>query len=278
MQINYSAVDDVLDRSFARLGASPNLGFPHSATLSEEFKSLIGEAAPTLVHSKWRLPAAAGVEMWHRAIHSFLCSVALREMSPLWSSVVGYYASHYVMRAFAHSMGIFKSFSAKRDIQVELTGNHFSVRFEKANNRGEHNFYWYVIKEHPKFIGDSLFRYNSEKAMYSESQHRNFANYTDCIDTFAKVNPPPISEISMDVQKISGIRLDSVGKPEVEKYPDLETLQVLAFHRILAFQTFIDDRVTNNPFWRTHREPMWCKDIMLFQTPDLAIDLRNIGR
>jgi hypothetical protein len=82
----------------------------------------------------------------------------------------------------------------------------------------------------------------------------------------------------MDIQKISGIRLESVGKPEVEKYPDLETLQVLAFHRILAFQTFIDDRVTNNPFWRTHREPTWCKDIMAFQTPDLAIDLRNLGR
>jgi hypothetical protein len=267
MEIDYSSVDNVLDRSFARLGASPNMGFPHAATLSEEFKSLICEVAPTLAHTKWRLLAAAGVEMWHRAIHSFLCSVALSEMSPLWSSVVGYYASHYVMRAFAHSMGIFKSFSAKQDIQVEFAGNHFSVRFEKANNRGEHNFYWYVVKGHPKFIGDPLFRYNSERAAYAESQHRSFANYADCIDSFATLRPRSIVEISMDVEKISGIRLGSVGRPEVDKYPDLLTLQVLAFHRIVAFQTFIDDRIENNPFWRTHRSQFGARISCHFKLP-----------
>ena len=278
MQIDYSSVGNILERSFARLGASPNMGFPRAATLSEEFKSLYGDAAPVLAHSKWRLLAAASVEMWHRAIHSFLCSVALSEMSPLWSSVVGYYASHYVMRAFAHSMGIFRSFQVKRGIQVHLAGNHFSVRFFETKNKGEHDFYWHVVKNHPDFIGNLLFRENNERAAYAESQHRSFANYTDCINSFATLKPRSIFDISMDIEKISGIRLDSVGRPEVNNYPDLQTLQVLAFHRIVAFQTFLDDQVSNNGFWRTHREPIWCKDIMLFQTPESAIDLRNIGR
>src|SRR5579863_10259984 len=42
--------------------------------------------------------ATAAVEMWLRAVHSFVISTSLTEASPLWSSVAGYYSSHYSVR------------------------------------------------------------------------------------------------------------------------------------------------------------------------------------
>src|SRR5437660_12593671 len=117
MPIDYSAVDPVLGLSFAKLDRpAAKLDFPQPGTLARLFSHLIksGGAEAALPHQNSSMLATAGVEMWHRAIHSFLWSIALTERSPMWASVLGYYASHFVMRAFAHAMGIFKSFTERR--------------------------------------------------------------------------------------------------------------------------------------------------------------------
>ena len=119
--LDYEVAETFLELSFKKVDAfkKTKRAFPDRSALStcinDVFKNIAPGNVATLPNDKCALFATAGVEMWHRAIHSFLWSVALTESSPIWSSVSGYYSSHFVMRALAHSMGIFKSFSQKKN-------------------------------------------------------------------------------------------------------------------------------------------------------------------
>src|SRR5882672_5891282 len=153
MPIDYSSADRVLELSFGKLNKnSARMDFPEPGTLSNVFSALLdssGAAAVVLPHDQCQMLASASVEMWHRAIHSFLWSVALTEASPLWASVSGYYSSHFVMRAFAYALGIYKSFIKKKGIQIVLGQGQF-ILSEVETKDGEHPFYWKVVHSHPK--------------------------------------------------------------------------------------------------------------------------------
>jgi len=275
MPIDYSSADRVLELSFGKLNKnSARMDFPEPGTLSNVFSALLdssGAAAVVLPHDQCQMLASASVEMWHRAIHSFLWSVALTEASPLWASVSGYYSSHFVMRAFAYALGIYKSFIKKKGIQIVLGQGQF-ILSEVETKDGEHPFYWKVVHSHPKFISNPLFRKNSERDKNSDSAHRTFANYTDHVDSFTSLKFPQLNEISEYVEKISRIRLHSVDKASRDDYPDLQNVQILAFQRIVAFHDFLEERVPTNRFWRAHRRPIWCKDIMLYQVEDPGLE------
>jgi len=222
--------------------------------------------------------ASAGVEMWHRAIHSYLWSVALTEISPIWASNTGYYASHFVMRAFAHSMGIFKSFTKRAAIQVVLRNGHF-VCNQLTDHGGEHAFYWKAVKGHPKLVSNPLFRENNErednkKEDQSDARHRNFATYTGHLNAFVAPSFPPAEEVTLRLEKISRIRRHSVTAPTPQRgrFPDLGNVQILAFQRIVAFHDFLDEKVPGNRFWRAHRRPSWCKDVISFQVEDQGLE------
>src|SRR6266571_1992063 len=216
MPIDYASADQVFKLSFGKLDRSTaRLDFPRPGTLSGQFSALIGgSAAATLSHQHSSMLASAGVEMWHRAIHSYLWSVALTEISPIWASNTGYYASHFVMRAFAHSMGIFKSFTKRAAIQVVLRNGHF-VCNQLTDHGGEHAFYWKAVKGHPKLVSNPLFRENNErednkKEDQSDARHRNFATYTDHLNAFVAPSFPPAEEVTLRLEKISRIRRHSV--------------------------------------------------------------------
>jgi hypothetical protein len=177
--------------------------------------------------------------------------------SHLWASVSGYYASHFVMRAFAHSMGLFKSFRTGKTVQVTFENGHPVCT--QIETKGEHPFYWKAVKGHSSLISNPLFRENSERDPNSDSSHRTFANYTDHLDSFVPLAFPSTDEIAMTVERISRIRLHSITEPSRENYPDLQNVQILAFQRIVAFHDFLEDRVPTNRFWRAHRRPQWCK-------------------
>ncbi len=274
MSIDYAAADRVFELSFAKLDRSnASMAFPKRGSLSDQFSQLFKGAnavSPTLPHRYTPMLASAGVEMWQRAIHSFLWSVALTDSSPLWSSVCGYYSSHFVMRAFAHSMGVFKSFKEKKVFQI-LVGNGQYVCSPlqwNSNQQGEHAFYWKAVKGHPRFLPNDLFRQNSERDPQSDSAHRTFANYTDHVDSFVSINIPSTREVVECVERISRIRLYSVTAPSRDDYPDLQNVQILAFQRIIAFHEFLDERVPKNRFWRAHRRPHWCRDVMRYQVDE----------
>ncbi len=275
MPIDYSSADRVLELSFEKLNKNTaRMDFPEPGTLSNEFSDLLdspGGITAVLAHNKCQMLASASVEMWHRAIHSFLWSAALTDASPLWASVSGYYASHFVMRAFAYAMGIYKSFTKRKGIQIVLGQGQF-ILSEVETKDGEHPFYWKVVHSHPKFISNPLFRKNSERDKNSDSSHRTFANYTDHVDSFISIKFPQLQEVAEYVEKISQIRLYSVEKASRDDYPDLQNVQILAFQRIVAFHDFLDERVPTNRFWRTHRRPTWCKDVMLYQVVEPELE------
>lgn len=286
MSIDYSSADRVFELSFGKFDKPrAKMNFQEPGTLSQCFVSLIAglkddpKAEPILSHQNCPMLASAGVEMWHRAIHSFLWSMILTESSPLWSSVTGYYASHFVMRAFAHSMGIFRSFTQRAAIQIVLRGNQFVCK-QLTDRVGEHAFYWRAVKGHPKFVPNPLFRENNDRGDNkgedkSDALHRNFANYTDHLDSFTTPNFSTTKDVLLQVllqrvEKISRIRRYSVTAPTPQRgdFPDIDKVQILAFQRIVAFHDFLDERVPNNRFWRAHRRPNWCKDVISFKVTD----------
>jgi len=225
MPIDYISADRVFELSFGKFDKRhAKMNFQEPGTLSKCFSPLISEwkddpaAAPTLSHQHSPMLASAGVEMWHRAIHSFLWSVTMTKSSPLWSSVTGYYASHFVMRAFAHSMGIFRSFIRQTAFQVVVQSGHF-VCTRLPDRGGEHAFYWKVVKGHPRLVSNPLFRENNErednrKEDQSDVLHRNFANYADHLDSFTALDFSTTKEVlSERVERISRIRRCSVTAP-----------------------------------------------------------------
>lgn len=279
MSIDYAIADRIIELSFGKLD-KPNakMDFPKCGILSKHIHALLdnkgGGSLPILSHKHSPLLASAGVEMWHRAIHSFLWSVALTNSSPLWASVSGYYSSHFVMRAFAHSMGIFKSFSRNAAIQVLAENGQFicSQLASGKKGKGEHAFYWKAVKGHPKLLSNDLFRENSERDTESDSSHRTFANYTDHLNSFLPLEFPALSAVAEGIERISRIRLHSVTTPSRDDYPDLQNVQILAFQRIVAYQDYIDEKVPKNRFWRAHRRPGWCKDVMIFQVENQGLE------
>lgn len=282
MPIDYSFADRVFELSFGKLDkSSARMDFPKIGTLALHFRELLRDTnttSPTVSHQRCPMLASAGVEMWHRAIHSFLWSVALTETSPLWSSVSGYYASHFVMRAFAHSMGIFKSFIQRTAIQIVLHGNQF-VCERLSDGGGEHSFYWKAVKGHPKLVSNPLFRENNERENNrqedkSDALHRTFANYADHLDSFTALKFSTTDKVSERVEKISRIRRHSVTAPtpQREYFPDIDKVQILAFQRIVAFHDFVDEKIPKNRFWRAHRRPSWCSDVISFQIEDQGLE------
>lgn len=275
MAIDYSSAERIVELSFAKFDKpSTKVEFPKPGALAAHLSDLIrvSGSAPILQHQRSQLLASASVEMWHRAIHSFLWSLALTEESKLWASVSGYYASHFVMRAFAHAMGFFKCFTDRKIVQVMLDKGQFVCEFLEPKNAGEHAFYWSVVKDHPSLAGNPLFRANNERDKRSDSAHRNFANYTDHVDSFVPLSFPSLAKITDSVEKISRIRLHSVTEPSREDFPDLFNVQILAFQRIVAFHDFLDERIPKNRFWRAHRRPAWCNNVMSFQVEDQRLE------
>jgi hypothetical protein len=275
MPIDYTAASRVVPATFGKLDSASKLGFPEPGSLSNCFTKLVqGKTSGSIIQfppKDFPLLASAAVEMWHRAIHSFLISVSITKTSHLWASVAGYYSSHFVMRAFAHSMGVFKSFAHGKILQIVTSGNQYECHLS-VSDKGEHEYYWKMLKEHPQFSANPLFRFNSQKDVTSDSSHRTFANYVDHLGNYSPLVFPTGESIAVDVEKISHIRLHSVTEASRDDYPDLQNVQILAFQRIVAFQDFLDSEIPKNRFWRTHRRPSWCRDLMIYQIEEQSME------
>lgn len=209
--------------------------------------------------------ATAAVEMWLRSVHSFLISVSLTEASPIWSSVAGYYSSHYSVRAFAHLFGVFQLHRKKRIVRLEEEGNRLVFRIEKKQgNHGEHKFYWRFVSEHPQLAGDPFFCPNREDQSESDVAHRNKANYSDHVCRFPVFRPLEEQLLNNRVEKISKIEFSAVPVPRADQFPDLDSVQIIAYHRLVKFRQLVDELCKGNRFWMVQRNPSWCPEVMKF--------------
>jgi hypothetical protein len=222
--------------------------------------------------------ASAAVEMWLRGIHSFLISSSLTKVSPIWASVSGYYASHYCVRGLAHLHGFFQLFSKRRFIRIEITGGkHYCHVEKKGADDGEHKFYWKIVKEETQFKDDDFFTKNEDdgsKDAESDAGHRNIANYYDHIDRFSNFHPLDEEFLKTRITTLSKISLSSPPIPRKDKYPDVDTVQLVAYHRLIKFRDFLDEILgENNHFWKIYRNPTWCAEYLKYQVTPLQNDM-----
>ncbi|MGA2714012.1 MAG: hypothetical protein ABSG41_12970 [Bryobacteraceae bacterium] len=216
--------------------------------------------------------ATASVEVWLRAVHSFLVSASLTEASPIWSSVAGYYSSHYSIRAFAHLFGLFHLYKQRRLIQLAPQGKGWVFQIDKKNGGDrEHKLYWKYLHQHAELANDPFFYFNRDDVPESDGSHRNRANYADHIDRFPIFRTLDSEYLARRIQKIAEIDLSDVPIPNADRFPDIESVQIIAYHRIVKFRQLLDEAVgPTHRFWKVQRTPSWTPRTLTFEVIDPA--------
>jgi hypothetical protein len=251
---------------------------PPPGSLSNEFNALVHRAHTTSIEIfpvVTTMLTTCAVEMWLRGVHSFLISASLTESSPLWAAVTGYYASHYCVRGLAHILGFYQLYRKRVILQIDIdNGKHICHILTKKARDSEHKFYWRVVKQDSNFIKDPLFVVNPEDEDESDAAHRNKANYADHINRFPNFKPLEEQFLKERIKKLSSIQLSSVPIPNREKFPDIDSVQLIALHRIIKFRRVINDVLGgSNRFWNVHRNPSWCMGYLDFQvTPPRFVE------
>jgi hypothetical protein len=254
--------------------------FPPPTTLARELEKVADPlerafSAPTNNYQASVNPdisiwfTTAAIEIWQRAVHSFLISASLTNVSPIWASVSGYYSSHYSVRALAHLLGYFQLFRYKRIVRLELSGGSFICKFDrKHGDDREHQFYWRVVNQNPYFGSDPLFIPNNSNSLddASDAGHREKCNYADHVAGFPQFNPLASQSLLNRIEHISQIEFSAPPIPRRSKFPDVESVQIVAYHRLVRFRQFVDEIAGgSNRFWGVHRNPSWAREIMNFQ-------------
>lgn len=246
---------------FASLNdASAAHSIPRLGSLSKALAELFPnkeEVQHSIGPEKAKYFATASVESWHRSIHSLLVSCSLTTTSPIWASVSGYYSSHYAMRALAHLLGYMLLFERKLVICATLErGAHHCHSTKKDGNAREHQFYWKVVKENACFATDPLFTRNADNLDISDSAHRNRANYADHIGKCPTFTPLSAEVVKTRLELISSMEMTDPPIPDRRQFPDVESVQLVAYHRLVRYRKLLDQILGGeNRFWNVQRKP-----------------------
>ena len=266
-------------RSFAPLRNQASGNFPAAGALSGALTALAIPMSKQAYSVSLQPVVAtmfckAGVDSWMRAVHTFLISAALTDVSPIWASVAGYYSSHYTVRGFAHILGFFQLFKAKQTAQLDTSGNQFLCTYNpKKGGEREHKVYWKVVKASPLFATDDFFTENDSGRDASDAGHRDFANYADFQTDFPNFRPLGRDQVVQRIQRISSIEFTSPPIPRVSSYPDIESVQAIAYYRLVKFRDLLDEILGDkNRFWSVHRNPSWAWDFIDYQLVDARLD------
>lgn len=260
-----------LEIAFTPLNAKgAEKGFPPPTALSDALEAVLPAKEVTSVSVTPKVAslfATAAVDIWLRAVHSFLVSASLTDASPLWASATGYYSSHYSVRALAHLLGHFQLFRRKRIVRLDLlSGRHICFFDPKQGADREHRLYWKLVKRDAHFASDPLFTENDSALDASDVGHRDRANYADHLFQFPSFRALDVAVLKARVQLISQIEFTTPPIPKRSLFPDVESVQVVAYHRIVTFRRFLDEVLGgSNRFWNVHRNPSWSGGMIDFQ-------------
>lgn len=260
-----------LEAAFAPLNKQAGAKtFPAPATLSRQLEKLVppkGTTDVVVANDIATLFVTAAVDMWLRSVHSFLISASLTEASPIWSSATGYYSSHYSIRAIAHLLGYFQLFRRKRLVRLQLqNGRHICSFDPKQAGDREHRVYWKVVKKDSHFNSDPLFTENDSDSDVSDVGHRDRANYADHLGSCPKFRALDSATLRSRIQFISEIDFTTPPIPDRSKFPDTDSVQVVAYHRIVKFRSLLDEVFGGkNRFWKVHRNPSFGDGMIDYQ-------------
>jgi hypothetical protein len=202
-------------------------------------------------------------------VHSFTVSTGLTLSSPIWAAVAGYYSSHYVMRAYAHLLGRFVLYNEKKvivSLHTGAAGFHCEIS-SKGRAHGEHDSYWRMVRECPLFSSDPLLVVPTNGIKKTDGAHRVRANYADHVANVSKFRALVLKQIVDRIERIAAHELNAVPVPnsDVEKFPDLWNVQLIAYHRLVGFREFLDRLLGDgNRFWSQHRTPEWSTGVLNF--------------
>jgi len=263
-------------RPLNRISASGAL--PPAATLTNFFAVTFrkGMLSHALIPKQASHFGTAAVEIWQRSVHSFLISASLTNASPIWASVSGYYSSHYSVRGIAHLLGYFYLFKRQTVARLEPgpRGGYTCSFMGKPKNipSGEHQIYWGLVKRDSIFAADPLFTENKPDVDESDAGHRNFANYIDHIYRYPIFHPLDENAMKTRVDHISKIEIEDPRDPDPppiprkDRFPDVERVQLIAYHRLVSFRKILDEVLADsNRFWNVHRNPSFATGFMNFQ-------------
>jgi len=270
--ISDAAVRAQVLATFALLNKGRAKAFPAPTTLSKTLEKISPNKSSGILERHIDAKGAscfatAAVEIWLRSVHSFLVSASLTEASPIWSSVSGYYASHYTVRGIAHLLGYFQLFNRRKIVRLKVEGGRYTCTFmSKGANDGEHKVYWKLVKQSEDFKGDDLFTQKDEEPEYADALHRNHGNYADHVSAHPRFKPLSEDALKLRIEYISKIVIDAPLLPRVSDFPDLERVQLIAYHRIVKFRRVLDELLGNkNRFWNVHRNPSFSSGYIDFQ-------------
>lgn len=244
--------------------------FPPPRSLSDGLGKLIpndGTTRRNINQTTATYFSTAAVDIWLRGVHSFLISASLTEASPLWASVSGYYSSHYAVRGLAHLLGHFQMFRKKKVAELTIEGTRYVCSFRSKNAQdAEHKLYWKLVKQNAAFQGDDFFTENNPDSENSDVRHRNHANYADHLSGYPKFKPLSERALKDRIEFISKIVFDTPPLPRFSKFPDIEYVQLVAYHRIVKFRMLLDEVLGGkNRFWSVHSNPPFASEYMYFQ-------------
>jgi len=259
-----------LRTTFERLnGVAAAQAFPHIRALTDSLERAVPQAGNITRISPVtaELFATASVDIWLRAVHSFLVSASLTKASPIWASVSGYYSSHYSVRAFAHLLGYFLLFRERKVVRWSLDNGHHVCSFTSrgAGDR-EHKLYWNWVKRDEHFETDPMFSEYNPSADASDVRHRDRANYSDHLFPYPTFHVLSRKELRERIQLISKIEFQDPPIPDVSRFIDLESVQIVAYHRMVKYRQFLDQALGGgNRFWKVHRNPSFARGVINFQ-------------
>lgn len=270
---------EIMFKGLDKVGSSTTM--PSIGTLSDTLKLSVGTRTTGSIRIGNDIAtgfATASVEMWHRAIHSLLISSSLTRASSIWSSVAGYYSSHYIMRAMAHLFGYFQLHTAKVIIQLQLNNTPFSCDIiKKDGGEREHKLYWKFVKGSKFYRSDPFFYANIDSPppagsfeFRSDGGHRNRANYHDHVGRFPVFNPLNEEELKKRLSMLSTMEINDIPVPDVYKFPDIDAVQLLAYHRILKYRSLLDEILpSKHKYWSIQRSPTFCPEYFNFSPPNI---------
>ena len=212
--------------------------------------------------------ATAAVDIWLRGVHSFLISTALTEASPIWASVRNIILVTMSSVPSPIPSVTFSYFVSRRLPDWSTIQVNTSAFFETKERLrvGEHQLYWRLVKATKAFEGDDLFTDNNQEADEFDVRHRNHANYSDHLFQYPQFFVAKEDTIKNRIEHISKIAVDTAPLPRIDKFPDLEYVQLIAYHRIVRFRRLLDDVLEGkNAFWERHRTPDFASGYIDFQ-------------
>jgi hypothetical protein len=244
--------------------------FPASVTLAQALEkvsppgSLTGAVDVHVDAGTAKYFATASIDIWHRAIHSLLISIVLTRQSSLWSIVSGYYATHYTFRGLAHLLGHFQLFRVKRMVHLRFENGSFICAFRRGHGR-EHDWYRKVVSSDIRFKSDPFFTSPAPSAML-DVEYRDRANYADHLSALLTMSAVDRAAVRNRMLQISRIEVQAPPELTIDSFPNVEAVQINAYHRVVRFRNFLDETLVNNRLWKVHRNPGWAAEFTDFMT------------